>query len=109
MITETYLQKAWGDTIDNVTIDDIKVAISETIEMDDEHSAFWVAIIEDEESILETHKDLIVIGSFPTKQEEEIKAKFNSWNEIEVLYHQFLATEYDSVIKTLLANQTNSI
>jgi hypothetical protein len=44
--------------------------------MDDEHGVFWVGIGNNEECVLETHKDLIVIGFF--EQIIEIKKRFNN-------------------------------
>lgn len=37
---ESYLQKAWGDSIENLTIEDVKIAIREPIIMDEEHGSF---------------------------------------------------------------------
>jgi hypothetical protein len=42
--------------------------------MDDEHGAFWVGIIEEEETMPETHKDLTVISIFPQTGGQEIRA-----------------------------------
>jgi len=56
--TENYLQRAWSDAMDNVNIEDIKVAIEELKEMDDEHGAIWVSVIKNDENIIEVEKDL---------------------------------------------------
>ena len=101
---EAYLQKAWGDSVDNPTIQDVRNAISETIKMDDEHGAFWVGIADKDETVLETYKDLSVIGIFPGIAEQQIKSRFYNWKEIEDLYNVFLAGDFDAVKATLVAN-----
>ena len=41
MTTNIWIEKGWGDSVENATFDDIKSAIEETIRMDEEHGAFW--------------------------------------------------------------------
>lgn len=91
----SYLQRAWSDYIENISIDNVKTAIQETIQMDDEHGAFWVGIGDNEECVLETHKNLMVIGIF--EQGPEIKKQFNNWQEIENLYEILLGGDFDTV------------
>ncbi len=43
-IPEIYLQTAWGDSIDDVDMEDIRDVIEETLEMDEENGRFWVGI-----------------------------------------------------------------
>lgn len=38
---ENYLQRAWSDGVNNINIEDVKIAIEELKEMDDEHGAIW--------------------------------------------------------------------
>lgn len=59
-IIESYLEKAWGDSVDNPKLEDIKTAITETQKMDDEHGAFWVVVFDesDKEVVLEVSKNL---------------------------------------------------
>ena len=95
LIQSSYLQKAWGEAIDNISLDDVKIAIQETIVMDDEHGAFWVSIGDDETYILETHKDLLVIGIF--NNGKEIKKQFKDWTEIESLYTLLLDGAFNEV------------
>jgi len=95
LIQSSYLQKAWGDAIDNISLNDVKIAIQETIKMDDEHGAFWVGIGDDEAYILETHKDLLVIGIF--NDGKKIKRQFRDWTEIESLYTLLLDGAFNEV------------
>ena len=91
----SYLQRAWGDYIDNISIGDVKGVIQEIIHVDDEHGAFWVGIGDNEEYVLATHKDLVVIGVF--EDSLQIKKQFNNWSEIESLYKIFLDGDIDDV------------
>jgi hypothetical protein len=95
----SYVQGAWSDYIENISLDDVKIAIQETIQMDDEHGAFWVGIGDSEEYILKTHKDLIVIGIF--EKSSEIKKQFNNLQEIENLYKILLSRNYNEVKQIL--------
>lgn len=72
---ETYLQKAWSDPLDNVTIDEVKTAIDEIQKMDEEHGTFWVGVIFEDENVLETSKDLSVIGMFSDEPEVQYRSK----------------------------------
>ena len=96
----SYLQTAWGDSIDDdVSIDDIVTAINQIQEMDEEHGAFWVGIGE-EENTLEVSKDLSIFAVF-AEDGSQIKAQFNSWEEVKALYESFLEERYDLVRKAL--------
>lgn len=99
---ESYLQKAWGDSIDNPKISDIKTAIKETLEMDDEHGAFWVSIVEDDETVLQTQKDLSVTIIFP--EGIEITSKPKNTNQVETLYGLFLNKEFKKVTQLIRLN-----
>lgn len=96
-MSENYLQKAWGDSIDNITINDIKDAIKETLAMDDEHGAFWVSIIINEENVLEMNKNLEVVGIFEDNNDSHYKRKFKNIDEIISIYELFLAEDFDQV------------
>lgn len=96
-MSENYLQRAWSDAIDNVKIDDVKIAISETLEMDDEHGAFWVSIIINDENILEMNKNFEIIGVFEDNNDVQFKKKFESIEEIIALYEIFLNEDFNKV------------
>ena len=96
-MSENYLQRAWSDAIDNVKIDDVKIAINETLEMDDEHGAFWVSIIINDENILEMNKNFEIIGVFEDNNDIQFKRKFESIEEIIALYEIFLNEDFNKV------------
>ena len=94
---ENYLQRAWSDSEDNVTLDDIILAIDELKEMDDENDAIWVSVIGDDENIIEVRKNLSLIIDF--EDDELIESKANSWDEVIALYKVLLNKELDQIIE----------
>jgi hypothetical protein len=105
MTTPFWIEKAWRDSVDSATVDDIKVAIQETLSMDDEHGAFWVGHMESE-NVLEVHKDLEVLYSYNDQPEDQLKTKLISWGEIENLYKLFFDSNFE-LIKEILTDRTN--
>ena len=95
IVEENYIQKARGDSADNISISDIRIAISELPTLDDEHGAFWVGIFGPEinEVILEVHKDLTLIGNFDGTKESELKLVAKTWTEVEYLFELLLQGE----------------
>ena len=55
-MTENYIQYASGYQKDNIDEKDIVKAISDIQLMDDEHGAFWVSVITDDENVIEVNK-----------------------------------------------------
>jgi hypothetical protein len=100
---ESYLANAMGDSVDNVSLHDIQRAIADIQEMDEEHGAFWVSIVEEEETVLETQKDLTVIGIFQPSEpgDKGIRKQMKNWAEVERLYALFLDQNFDAVKKIL--------
>ena len=96
MTTEFWIEKAWGDSVDNATMDDIKVAIRETLDMDDEHGAFWVGN-SDNDYVMEMHKDLMLFFNTSDNPHDQIAVRLNSWTEVENLYRLFLDNNYKQV------------
>ena len=100
-VKETYLQTLCGDSTDNATLEDVRIAISKLKKMDDEHAAFWVGIENSGESILEIHKDLTIIALFEDDPKNEITKQGVDWKEVENLYRLFLNGDL-SEVKALL-------
>lgn len=91
----TYLQTAWGDTIEHpVNIIDVKNAIAQFQEVDNEHGAFWVGIVRNSEYILEASKDRSVIAVI---DDEEFRVALATWEEITTLYELFLAMRFEEM------------
>ncbi|MEG0188817.1 MAG: hypothetical protein RR668_09160, partial [Algoriella sp.] len=94
-----YLQRAWSDSEDNITLDDIILAIDELKEMDDENDAIWVSVIGDDENIVEVRKNLTLIIDF--EDDELIESKANSWDEVIELYKLLLEKDFDQIIEKI--------
>jgi hypothetical protein len=82
-------------------MDIVRTAIEELKNMDDEHGAFWVGLVKNDESILEVHKNLKLVGIFEDEPEIEYKGQGTNWTEIESMFETFLADKMD-IIKTKL-------
>ncbi len=96
---ENYLQRAWSNSEDNITLDDIILAIDELKEMDDENDAIWVSVIGDDENIVEVRKNLTLIIDF--EDDELIESKANSWDEVIELYKLLLEKDFDQIIEKI--------
>jgi hypothetical protein len=92
---ETYLQTAWGDQWDKVDMEIVRTAIKGTKEMDDEHGAFWVGLVKDEENVLEVHKDLELIGVFEDEPGVQYKGLAKDWDEVESLFQTLLSDKIE--------------
>lgn len=93
MISGYWIEKAWGDSVENASLNDLDVAIQETIEMDEEHGAFWVGHA-DEEYILEVHKDLKLFFAFGEREDEQLHIQLHNWEEARFLYQLFFAADF---------------
>lgn len=98
---ETYLQTAWGDQWENITMDIVKKAIEGLREMDGEHVAFWVGLIKEDENVLEVSKDLCLIGTFEDELDFQYKGQGKDWKEIESLFGSFLSDNHSTIKRRL--------
>lgn len=92
---ENYIQYAAGYQKDNVDLSDIKKAIKDVQEMDDEHGAFWVSVITDDENVIETNKELtlsIILDG------EESKFQASDWKEVEEFYGMLLNEKIEELL-----------
>lgn len=93
-MTENYLQFAGGDSKKDIRISDVQKAIKGLKKADEEHGAFWVSVITDEENVLEVDKDRQMTFVF---YGEETKYTASDWDEVEMLYRLLLDEEFDVV------------
>jgi uncharacterized radical SAM superfamily protein len=98
---ETYLQKAWSDSLEDVSLEDVRDAIKEVQEIDGEHAAFWVGIVDEDEFILEVNKDLSLMAILDRESEEEIHSKAKDWEDVENSFKLFLNEQFDELKKKL--------
>lgn len=93
-MTENYIQYAAGYQKDNIDLSDIKRAIKDVQEMDDEHGTFWASVITDDENVIETNKDLTISIIMDG---EESKFQASDWKEVEELYEMLLNEQFDQL------------
>ncbi|WP_299229720.1 hypothetical protein [uncultured Psychroserpens sp.] len=107
-VIESFLEKAWGDSVDNPKIEDIEVAIKETQEMDDEHGAFWVGVFgeDDKEIVLEVSKYLtqtLILDPENSNPEtfNEKRSRAENWEEILQNFKLLLNGEIDEILSRI--------
>ncbi|KAB1232591.1 hypothetical protein [Chryseobacterium viscerum] len=93
-MTENYIQYAGDYQKDNIDEKDIVQAISDIQLVDDEHGAFWVSVITDDENVIEVNKDLLLFVIFEGQQ-TQYQAK--DWNEVKELYKLLLMEKFDVI------------
>lgn len=93
-MTENYIQYAEGYQKDSIDEKDIIKAIKDIQLMDDEHGAFWVSVITDDENVIEVYKDLSLSLIF---EEKEIKYQAKDWKEVVELYKLLLLEKFDEI------------
>lgn len=93
-MSENYIQYAGGYNRDNIDFTDIEKAIIEIQEADDEHGAFWVSVITDDENVIETDKELNLSIIFEGNQ-SNYKAK--DWLEVKEFYKLLLEENFDAI------------
>ena len=93
-MTENYIQYASGYQKDNIDETDITKAISDIQLMDDEHGAFWVSVITEDENVIEVNKDLSLSVIF---EGQETKYQATNWNEVSELYKLLLLEMFDEI------------
>ena len=98
-MSENYIQYAEGYNKDNIDFTDIEKAIIEIQESDDEHGAFWVSVITDDENIIETDKSLNLAIVFEGNQ-SNYKAK--DWVEVKEFYKLLLDENFEEIIQKII-------
>nr|WP_315035180.1 hypothetical protein [uncultured Chryseobacterium sp.] len=93
-MTENYIQYADGYQKDNIDEADIIKAISDIQLMDDEHGAFWVSVITDDENVIEVNKNLSLFVVFEGQQ---TKYQATDWNEVAELCKLLLLEKFDVI------------
>jgi hypothetical protein len=96
MKTNIWIEKAWGDSVENATFDDINTAIEESIKMDEEHGAFWIGNNENE-FILEVHKNLELFFVYGENQDEQIQTKLDNWENVKTLFYLYFDKEFEKL------------
>jgi rRNA maturation endonuclease Nob1 len=93
-MTENYIQYAGGYQKNNINETDIEKAITDIQQMDDEHGAFWVSVITDDENVIEVNKDLSLTAIF---EGQETKYQAANWKEVKEFYNLLLLEKFDEI------------
>jgi hypothetical protein len=96
MKTPFWIEKGWGDSVENATIGDIEIAVAETMKMDEEHGAFWVGHLENE-FILEVHKNFDLFFVYGENQDEQLKTKLDNWENIKHFFKLYFDSEFEKL------------
>jgi len=89
-----YIQYAGGYQKENISKVDIEKAIKDIQLMDDEHGAFWVSVITDDENVIEVNNNLSLSVIF---EGDETKYQAVNWYEVEQLYKLLLSEQFDEI------------
>ncbi len=96
MVTNIWIEKGWGDSIENAAFNDIEAAIEETIQMDEEHGSFWVGHMENE-FVLEVHKSFDLYFLYSENQNEQMHTKLESWEDIKHFFKLYFDGNFDQL------------
>ena len=89
MITEFWIEKIGGTSIDNATVQDTESVIREIIKTDQGIDTFWVGH-KDKEYVLEIHKSLDLFLIFGENQDKRLQIKLKNWEQVrDFLRHYF--------------------
>jgi len=94
-MTENYIQYLSGYQKDNIDEADIEKGITDIQLMDDEHGAFWVSVITDDEKVIEVNKDLSLSVIFDG---QETKYQASNWKEVAELYKLLLHEKFEEIV-----------
>lgn len=62
--------------------------------MDNEHGAFWISVITDDENVIETNKDLSLSVIFDG---QETRYQASDWKEVVELYKLLLQEKFEEI------------
>jgi len=108
LLSDSYIQYAAGYNKDVVTIEDIDKAIKDVQEMDDEHGAFWISVLEenDEEYIIEVSKELKISVIYGEKI--GIHYKSQNWDETRNILKLHIDRKFDDAILAVKNNESTT-
>lgn len=94
-MTENYIQYASGYQKDNIDESDIEKAIADVQLIDDEHGAFWVSVITDDENVIEVNKDLSLLVIIDG---QETRYQASDWKDVAELYKLLLHEKFEEIV-----------
>lgn len=95
-LSDSYIQYAGGYNKEDVNSNDITKALEDIKKMDQEHGAFWISMLneEDEEMVIEVNKDLNLSLIFG---EEEFQYQSQNFEEIKSILELHINKEFDKI------------
>lgn len=93
-MTENYIQYAGGYQKDSIDETDIEKAISDIQLMDNEHGAFGISFITNDEDVIEVNKDLLLSVIF---EGAETRYQATNRDEVKKLYHFLLLEKFNEI------------
>lgn len=91
---ENYIQYAGGYNKDNIDFRDIEKAINKIQQLDDEHGAFWVSVITDDENVIEVDKYLNLAFIF---HGDQVNYQAKDWLEVKEFYKLLLTENFEEI------------
>ena len=107
MITEFWIEKGWGKSIDNATIEDVTFAIEEIISIDEQYGIFWVGHTE-KQYVLKIYKNLDLFFIYGKNQDKQMKIKLDNWDEFTHLLKRYYAKDFVGLKKEIKLMFLNS-
>lgn len=96
-----YLESANASSFDNFNIDNLYIAFEELEKSDEEHGAFWV--VDEEENLLEIHKDLKLIAQFPENSKNQITKQLKNIEEAKKIFIEFMNGNIEQLRSEMLS------
>ncbi|TPG34839.1 hypothetical protein [Flavobacterium pectinovorum] len=108
MVTEFWIEKAWGESINNALITDAYNALIELINVDDEHGFIWIGHV-DEEYVLEIQKDLQLFLIFGENQDKRLKMSILDWDKVVLLIRSYFDKDFGVLKNEFTMNLLDNI
>lgn len=93
MVTEFWIEKAWGESINNALISDACNALLELINRGDEHGCIWIGHVH-EEYVLEIQKDLQLVLIFGKNQDKRLKMTIQHCDKVDLLIRSYFDKDF---------------
>jgi len=96
MRTKFWIEKNWGQSVDNATLQDARIAIAQILSRPGEQALFWLGHT-DQEYVLEIQNTLEVVFTYGENQDKKIKAKLFTWEQCQHLVEMYFAQDFLSL------------
>lgn len=110
-MTEFWIEKSCGFSIDNAEITDALNAVDEITKMYEKDTSFWIGHIE-EEYVLRFHKDLSLRYIYGANQDQELMILFEDWSSAEHFVRMYFSKDFLGIkeaMKRILSNKTTKL